>query len=352
MRPLKKTPDSFTLNGRVREYGLFKTPFRNLNIDETQIFHPPIKAPRLLRRWRLKEWQHIAVFHPEYALGLAIVDTHYLGNSFCYFVDRRQGRHCEHSRQFPGGRNLKVARELWDDDCFCQARNYTIHIENRLVDGRHRIVVEIKETRKLPAIAAEFELLENLEETQPLIVALPINHPNRPLYTHKAVCRVRGEMTLDGERIAFDEKRDLAMLDVQKTFYPYNTHWNWATCAGYDRDGRLLALNLVQNMIRDDEQHNENCLWVDGALTPWSAARFNFHSSALLQPWQIETTDGKCRLTFTPQGERKEKINLGLIVSDFHQPFGIFSGAVTDADGRTYELNDFYGVCEHHLARF
>jgi len=352
MRLLKPTPDSFVKNGRVQEYGLFEKPFRNLNIEDTQLFYPPLKLPRILRRLRLKEWQHIAVFHPEYALGLAIVDTHYLGNSFCYFVDRRQGRHFEHSRQTPGGRGLRVARELWDDDCFCQARNYAIHIENSLEAGRHRITVDIKKTRRLPAIKAEFELVEDLKQTQPLIVALPINRPNRPLYTHKAVCRVRGEMTLDATRVEFDEGRDLAMLDVQKTFYPYSTHWNWATCAGYDRSGRLLALNLVQNMIEDDEQHNENCLWANGALTPWSAARFTFDPAALLAPWHIETTDGKCRLTFTPQGERSEKINLGLIVSDFHQPFGLFSGTVVDADGVAYEIKDFYGVCEHHLARF
>ena len=53
---------------------------------------------------------------------------------------------------------------------------------------------------------------------------------------------------------------DIAFLDEQKTYYPYNSFWYWATAAGYDESGKLLAFNLCRNMIAKDEVFNENCV--------------------------------------------------------------------------------------------
>ncbi len=351
MRPLNNTPPWLVKNGRVVDFGLFRTPFRNLNITQTQPFRRWHSAPQWLRNVRLKEWQHLAVVSKDFAMGLAIVDTHYMGNSFCYFVDRTTGRHFQHQRQSGSGAAI-IARELWRDGCLFDKPGYRIEIDNHLEEGLHRVRIGIQATGDAPEITAEFELLEDLNTLQPLIAVLPTSGPNRPMYTHKAPCPVRGSMTVDGNHVTLDPQNDFALIDVQKSFYLYNTWWNWATCVGRDAKGRVIALNLVRNFFEDDERYNENCLWVDGALTTWSAARFSFNKRDLMSPWQIETTDGRCRLEFRPQGDRAENINLGLIRSDFHQPFGLFSGRVVDDAGNEYEIEDFYGVCEHHIARF
>ncbi|MDP8223139.1 MAG: DUF2804 domain-containing protein [Candidatus Lernaella stagnicola] len=351
MRSINATPPWLVKDGRVVDFGLFRSPFKNLNIHEAKLFPRWQSAPRWVTNLRLKEWQHVAVVHKDFALGFAVVDSHYLGTSFCYFVDRSTGTHVEHNRQ-TSSRKVRVAGELWNDTCLFEQPGYRIEILNRLDTGRHLVNIAVSAQGDLPEITAEFEMLADLTATEPLIVVLPIDGKNRPLYTHKAPCPVRGTMNLGGTLVEMTPENDFAMLDVQKTFYPYRTFWNWATCVGRNAEGRSLALNLVENIITDDERYNENCLWVDGKLTPWSAVRFQFNDKDLMAPWHIETTDGRCRLDFHPQGERQEKINFGIVLSDFHQPYGLFSGTVVDAQGTEHEIKDFYGVCERHLARF
>ncbi len=48
--------------------------------------------------------------------------------------------------------------------------------------------------------------------------------------------------------------------------------------------GELLAFNLCQNMITDDEDFNENCMWVDGKIYCLKAARFKFEKNDICAP--------------------------------------------------------------------
>ncbi len=349
MLPLQPTPEKAVENGRVVSFGRFETPFKHLNLLETDLFGLPV-GREFVNRMRLKQWQHHLIIHPEFSLAFAVVNTGYMSSTFCYILDRATGEITEYHKQSHGGTS-HLSRELWSENCSYPSGKYNIEIQNRLNDGLHRIQIDIAGKGGKPGIHADVELLENLEEIQPLVTLLPISE-NRPLYTHKAPVPVRGELALGDRRVTLDPARDTALIDVQKTYYPYNTLWRWATCAGFDESGRRIALNLVQNMIENDDTYNENVLWVDGKLSGWSGVRFTFDPKDTLKPWSIETTDGKCKLAFTPNGERAERIDLGLILSDYHQPFGTFEGEVTDDDGQTYVLKDFFGVTEYHLARF
>ncbi|MCD4685361.1 MAG: DUF2804 domain-containing protein, partial [Anaerolineae bacterium] len=215
------------------------------------------------------------------------------------------------------------------------------------------IAIDIRARNKLPAIQAEFTIHEDVTQTQPLIVVLPINNYRRPLYTHKAACPVTGSLRVGEQQWTFDPARDWALVDVQKTFYPYNgSFWKWAAFAGRDQDGVPVAVNLTHNMIRDDTQWNECCAWINGALHRLGAARFEYDPHATQQPWHITTTDGRVDLTFTPEGERAEEINIaGVVRSNFHQPFGTFRGTVLDDAGIAHHIDEAFGVTEHHMLK-
>ena len=128
--------------------------------------------------------------------------------------------------------------------------------------------------------------------------------------------------------------------------------WKWATFAGRNAEGKLLAVNLVKNLIRNDNEYSENCLWVDGKLSFLSSAQFKFDEKKPTAPWEIKTSDGRCNLHFVPQGQRADRINLGLIMSDYCQPYGLWSGRIVDDDGNAHEFKNLFGVTENHLARF
>ncbi len=349
MADLQETPARMVEDGEVVAFGLFKKEFREVNIDRAQIYAPlPLPAPLL--RLRLKEWQHFAVISDEFFMGFVVNDNHYVGMSFCYVFDRHDAQFTEHHRQSAAGA-ARVARELWRDACSFVVKGYSIGIENLLEESRHCIHIDIRPDGARPAIRAELELREDIEREQPLVTVLPIGG-NRPLYTHKHPCPVSGYVSVGAKRYELDPARHIALIDVQKTYYPYNTFWNWATFAGYTASGERLAVNLVQNIIGDDERYNENVFWADGRLSHLSAVRFDIPKRNFLSEWRIETTDGRCRLIFRPEGERAERLNYGVVLSNYHAPYGKYSGEITDNDGRTHGIEGLYGVAEMHRARF
>jgi hypothetical protein len=347
---LKQTPARMVVDGRVAEYGAFHSPFREVNMSEARIKVAGRAMPGFYSRFRLKEWQHFGIIGGDFYFGFAIVNAKYLGNSFCYFLDRATGTMVEHDRLAPPG-VARVARDIWRGDCAFRFTGYEIVIENRLSDGRHSAEVNIKEKGDRPAVLARIEVLEDLEKVEPLEL-ISMLRGERPAYTHKVACPARGEVTVGDKRYEFGEDEGIALIDVQKTFFPYTSYWNWATCGARDGDGRIVALNLSQGInIREDE-FNDGVLWVDGRMSLLGPARFELDPDAVLEPWHIETTNRSCVLDFEPAGQRWGKVNALVIMSDFHQPYGTFRGTALDSDGRSHEIRDYFGVVEHHLARY
>jgi hypothetical protein len=172
------------------------------------------------------------------------------------------------------------------------------------------------------------------------------------MYSHKCPGPVGGDLRVDGQRYQLIPDRDLAILDEHKAYYPYQTAWTWATAAGYDARSRLIGFNLTHNMVQDDETYNENGMWLGNEFHPLSAVRFSFKPDQLLEPWTMETTDGRCALKFVPHGKRSGLVVVGPILSDYHQVYGTFSGRLEDEHGETHALSDLFGVTEQHAAKF
>ncbi len=349
-RTMQATPDRMVENGRIAAFGHFERPFRTINIMEADIFGVGRTAAKLVNPLRLKEWQHFAVFGPDFLLTFVVLNTHYLANSFCYFVDRKSGEMIEYHRE--GLPTLaKLARELWNDRCSFQMRGYSIGVHNYLDQNVHTASIDIAPHQGKPGILAEVKMHADLNQYQPLIVVLRLAE-NRPAYSHKMACPASGRIRIGERSIELDPARCLVLIDVHKAYYPYRMAWRWASCAGFDEQGRVVGLNLTHNVIQDDEENNENGLWVGRQLSMFGAARFTFNEKRLTDPWRVETTDGRCQVDFKPEGERTGVINAGVVYSNYHQPYGTFSGQATDDAGQVHLIRDYFGVTECHKARF
>jgi hypothetical protein len=347
---MKETPPRLVEDGRVVAFGHFRSPFRTNNVIEADVFGLGRLGSRVVNPLRLKDWQHFAVFGPDLLLTFVIVNAGYLGNSFCYFVDRQTGAMIEHHREgLPF--QARLARELWNDHCRFRASGYRIDVQNRLEANHHTTQIEVKAAGGKPGIHADLEFLADLSRHQPLEVTLRLA-PNRPAYSHKMACPARGRVRIGDRAIELNEKRHLVLIDVHKAYYPYQMTWLWASGAGFDEQGRVVGFNLTHNCVADDEENNENGLWAGEKLSMFGAARFSLDEAKLTGPWRVETSDGRCKLDFHPEGERAGKINLGVVASDYHQPFGVFRGEAVDDDGKTHVIRDYFGVTEFHRARF
>jgi len=298
------------------------------------------------RRWRLKEWEHVAFMHPHVYMSIAVVDVKFLATSWVFIHDRRTGRSIEHVRKLRA-KALTLPDQLWDGSFEFAATGYRIKGHNHLAEGCHRISIEIEPSRDAPEVRANLTMRQDLEQVPPLISVLPLG-PNRPFYTHKAPIPLEGSLTVDQETFTYQPRRDLALLDVHKAFYPRRTFWKWATFATFDARGKLLALNLSHNVIPDDEANNENRIWHANSLSSVGPARFEVPANPT-DVWRIRTVDDRVDLRLTPQGVRHESINLLFARSGYDQPFGEYEGFVVDDEGRRHEVANVFGLAEDHL---
>jgi hypothetical protein len=350
MRKVTATPDKMVEKDGTINFGTFRAPFRDANILDAPLYLSSRKVPAFWKKFRLKEWQHFGIITPTHYFGMVIFDAKFMGVSFFYAYDRNENKRFEHSAQLPG-RASQIAAQVYDDSCEFKKSGYHLRFENKLSEGFHKITIDIKGRRNLPSVKGEIKVFEDLNNIEPLVQVSPVT-PFRPFYTHKVAAPAEGEIMLGTKKIIMNRKQDIALLDEQKTYYPYSSFWKWATAAGYNEYGELLAFNLCQNMITDDEDYNENCMWVDGKIYCLKAASFKFDTKNLMRPWEMKTTDGYMDLLFTPSGERAEKISAGLIVSDFHQPFGMYNGRFKDENNRIYPITNFFGLAEHHVTKY
>ncbi len=348
MRISQPTPPRLVEKDGSVAYGAYRTPFRQANLLDAPVYQ--VSVPRFWKNFRLKEWQHFAIITPSHYFGMVIFDAKFLGASFFYVFDRGGGQLIEHARQ-SSGRKTVIASQVYDDFCLFEAAGYRLRVENKLDKGYHRIEVDIASGAKRPSVKGELTIYENLDKVEPLVQVSRIND-GRPLYTHKFISPASGLIRVGDTDIRVDQDQSIGLFDEQKTYYPYVSFWKWATGAGFADDGKIAGFNLCQNMIADDAENNENCYWMDGKIRLLSDARFSYDD--VMKPWTVRTQDAAIDLTFAPQGERAKKISLagGLILSDFHQPVGLFNGSLTDEKGNTHAIRNYFGLTEHHVTRY
>ena len=159
---------------------------------------------------------------------------------------------------------------------------------------------------------------------------------------------VSGKVTFGEKEHTLSDKA-LALLDWTASTPPRATTWNWAAGVGIDEQGRPIGINLSKGLVGGG--YSQNTFWLDGEPFVFDAARYEYDTNDILgTPWRVSTEDGGLDLVFRPEKERFERINLGLVASSFHQPFGIFEGTVRA--GKTEKQVKLFGFCEEHHAKW
>ena len=237
MRKVKITPDKMVEKDGTINFGTFHTPFLNANILDAPLYSSSYKVPTFWKKFRLKEWQHFVIITPTHYFGMVIFDAKFMVVSFFYAYDRIANKRFEHSVQLPGGAS-RIARQVYDDSCEFKKKDYLLRFENRLNEGFHKIIIDIDGKKDLPSVKGEIKVFEDLNTIEPLVQVSPVTS-FRPFYTHKVAAPAEGTIMLGAKEIKIDRKKDVALLDEQKTYYPYSSFWKWATAAGYNEYGEL-----------------------------------------------------------------------------------------------------------------
>ena len=328
------------VNGATRRYGRLGERPANLNpLDEFG------GLSRTLRRLRLKEWIGFTLTHPEWASSMILQDAGYLASSEIYAGERGSGTLHQHSANAAGG-SLRLPETLTGSDPGFRKSGYLLEYQFSDGDAPHRIRVDIAATAAAPAFTAELEL-HGGRASAPLSVSHKM--PGGRLYTHKALFPVSGTLRVGDSEIVFDPSRDLAILDEHKSFLPYRTRWVWGTF-GAPAGGRPAGANFCERPSLPGEEE-ESCLWLPGSCEPLSGVRFAPEADGPLAAWTMASADGRLDVTFTPQGRKDVRHQLGLFEIDYFQLYGTYRGTMRSAGGTSYPVTGAPGVCESMRAR-
>jgi hypothetical protein len=358
-------------DGTVNE-GWFQEPFVEANLQEAPILRPlpGVRGPlrrilqRGLRKLRLKQWHYTSVATDESFLAAAIFNAGYIGLGFVYVVDRKSGAVHEYGTMTPLSRGVRIAPNSLDGISSISGRGFgQITCENSSATGVRVLRIDLQAQKGHPPLCAEFTLFDNGKNPEPMVVVDKLA-PRRWLYTHKCYgLEAKGFIKRGQHTETVKRGGALAGIDWNRGFRLYETFWNWAAATGRDQQGRPVGFTMTARKPKlgteptaafstTDGDATDCALWLEGRRVKLRRVRFDYDSSQLMSPWRISDVDGLVDLRFQPAGQRVDDTNFGVVISQFHQPYGVFSGTLRSPEGEIYTLEDVYGVTEEHYARW
>jgi hypothetical protein len=261
------------------------------------------------RRLQRKAWLYCGLYEREHTLGFAILDAGLISVAFCYVNGVEEKLTVPLGFPAAFSPRLDATWELARGSRRFSVRPYAGGWELRCQGPRLDVTAHVEhDVRGLTAVVP--------------VAGRPFAH------TYKSAgLTADARAVVDGKELRLEGR--IGAVDFTAGYPARRTFWNWASAAGPG-----FGLNLCAPF----NDGLENAAWLDGKLVPLPPVRFT------VDPWTIRSPDGAVDLTFTPRGERRENLNLGLLVSRFRQPYGRFSGSVL---GRVIDAD---GVCEDHTA--
>jgi hypothetical protein len=284
-------------------------------------------------RYRLKEWCYTSCTTDDWFFALAVVQLGYAAQLFAYVVDRRTGQRRETERVVPLGGSLSFAPSSQWGVTRWRSRRTAVDVGH---DGSHYLRVDLD----LDGEHLHGEL--RMEPDDALALLFPLSVTRRA-YTHKAAgMRTRGSLRWGARTLSLDG--GLGALDWTRSVADRHTVWNWASFAGHTESGKRFGLNLSARVYDGDAGSLENVLWLDGRAEVLGGVRF-IVPRRTTERWFVHSSDGsgEVDLEVLPWGERRAKLELGVLRSVFAQPYGLASGSV-----RGERVSGAFGVVEDH----
>ncbi len=275
-------------------------PWRTGDGPRPAVLAGPPEALPLVRGGRpQKRWRYVGVFGPELCLCAAVARVGIATVAWWAVWDRERRALAERTRRSARGIVVERGRVA-------------------VRDGSVNIALELDEGGGIETISP---------------------HGAQAIWTRKqGGVPVSGTVTAGGRTRKIHAGR--AIVDESAGYHARHTAWHWSAGIGTDEDGRSVAWNLVAG-LHDDARSSERTVWIDGEAHQAGPASFAPGLDG------VTTADGGA-LRFRAEAVRAHREHLGIVVSEYEQPFGTVTGVLP----RAGSLRDAHGVMERHTVRW
>lgn len=346
LRQFDATPKAAVVDGKI-QFGIYNEPLPKVNLLEA---HRPynLPLPSGLQYMRLKEWQAFQLGNEDYFFLVAIYNAKTMALAQFIVFDIKNNTKTKYEQKLPLWK-IDVGQGMLDSVSEYRSSNFSLKSTNKLAEGTIVLEVETHGFKGLPDLKGKFTGHHQKGKVSPQVVVMPFDD-NRGMYSHKCLMPMEGNLKMGAVDIEFAKGHSHMIVDDHKGYYPYVMQYDWITGAGFDAQGRLLGFNLTDNQVLNPEVNNENCLWVDGnihLLPPIKVQRPN----GVEGKWLINDKYGRVKLEFEPVANTRVDVNLLLIRSDYHGPYGVFKGYIKDDQGHEVALDGLFGMGEQFYLR-
>lgn len=328
----------------VPRFGVIDQPVGRVNYLDYDL-RSPMDRPRgrLARYLGFNQFQFIGLCGPEFIAGVAVVDLRLVGNAFAYVFDFKTRKLEEFSCLAPLALGTSIPATPDDGESRCRRGKADVRIQaNAAVRSRD---VQVK----VPGRLEVFSQMREPKGYKPLRVCARAGYTGW-VFTQKAAgLPVSGQLVTPTARFELDEQCR-ASYDWSCGFMRRETAWNWTSLSVRLPDGRSLGLNLAAGV--NETSVTENAYWLDNRMVKLAMACFDFDRYQPDETWRVRTSDGLVDLEFQPLGCRREKINVGILASNFRQFFGYYSGIIRTPEGEQVQLEKVPGFAEDHYAKW
>jgi hypothetical protein len=330
--------------GRLREPGYaLRPPF--------DYSHDRIAAPR----WRIKDWDYYLVGDDHYAVALTFSDLGYIGmvSAAIMDFDKSTSHTASELVVMPLGRmGVPASSEVGD----IEWSNKRCSVRFAHVEGGRRLSFAMEGFDGTDGFEAEFLLTD--EPRDSMVIVTPWAQNEKAFYYNRKIIgmKARGGFRRGAEVYEFDDASALGLLDWGRGVWTYDNTWKWSAAQGYQQ-GKLVGFNLGYG-FGDTSAASENMFFVEGIAHKLGRVEFGIPtkqdgSYSYLEPWTIKDDEGRLDLTFVPELDRCDLIDIAhALISDQHQVFGTFTGTVTLDDGSALEICDLRGFAENVHNRY
>ncbi|CAI3794735.1 DUF2804 domain-containing protein [Rheinheimera sp. MM224] len=335
---LAATPQQLIQSNGQPVFGLFDGSIPDFNLRDF-VYQNLMdkKANPLARYFQYKQFQFICVTGSDWLLAVAIADIRYANSGFAYLYRFDSNLAISKGVLLPGALGCRMSDSPSAGEAKQGFAAYKVEIKTSATHWQLSI-----DTKELKA-----SLTIEKASQMPLALCAPTGY-NGWTYTEKSnALAVSGTLELQGK--ALDLTQALAGYDFSAGFMRRQTSWRWASINAVVED-QAFGLNIAAGV--NETGLCENALWFNGQIQHLSPATFVFDRKDEKKPWQVSSLCGEVQLEFTPLYCRQEKVNIGLLASNFRQYVGIYTGFVVLQNGSKLKLNAVKGLAEDHYAKW
>lgn len=339
---ISQTPAQLIDPSGQPRFGLFAQSVPELNFpnfDYRTVLDKP--AGKLARFFAQKQFQFVTVCGPDWLLAVAIADIRYASSGFAYLY--QTDSYQTDSTTFEKG--LLLPLQLG-----CQMSPSPVAGVATLHAGKTRWSIEPgTDSWQLQVDCGPLQanLLLHKHHQPPLALCAPTGYQGFTYTEKNNALAVTGQLLLAGKNFPLAQAR--AGYDFSAGFMRRQTNWRWASINTLHED-KAFGLNLAAGV--NETGLCENAVWFDGAIQHLSPAQFQFDRYNQQSRWQISTLCDELALEFTPLFCRQEKVQAGLLASNFRQYVGYYQGEIRLRDGQLLQLDNCLGLAEDHYAKW